>query len=313
MLRCLVGLAGWLLCACAAQTQTAPDENPLFAALIQEGVALTPELTVPLPAPTLADGADPAAEQAALQAAAGRYSLGQFTRNSIPAPFNLQIESVKDAAGERVGLQVDFWFVAYGSLELLQEEGVLRELAGVAENAEAEQEGEETQADGASSRALTEAELASRGLQTADISGYYDGYTFLQFPLLEKVQVQGVARAVQLRNDRSLVVAAAFDPQFLGDAELPGQWRAIERDNLGNASLGAPQPYAAFGGYAKLTPLSEPAGALLIECHLALGEPKAWFNGTNALRSKLATIVQDNVRSFRRALATARERDVQGD
>lgn len=312
MVRPVAGLIGCLLSLTAALAQTAPAENPLYAALVHEGVAIAPDLLVRLPAPTLADGADAAAEQAALLAAAGRYSLAQFTRNSIPAPFNLQIESIKDAAGQRAGLQVDFWFVAYGTLEQLQEEGVLRELAGVADGEETDPDDEEAQADAASSRALTEAELASRSLQTADIPGYYDGYTFLQFPLLEKVQVQGVARAVQLRSESSLVVAAAFDPQFLGDAELPGQWRPIERDDLGNASLGDPQPYAAFGGYAKLTPLREPAGALLIECHLVLGEPQAWFNGTNALRSKLATIVQDNVRSFRRALAGAREQAGQG-
>lgn len=306
MVRIGVGILSCVLALNAAYAQSIPSENPLYVELLQTGVAVTPELTLPLPAPTLADEADSSAEQAALKEAAGRYSLAQFTRNSIPAPFNLQVESVKDAAGERVGLRVDFWFVAYGSLDQLQEEGVLRKLAGVEEGDDSGQDGEEP-AEQSSSRALTEAELTSRGLQTADVAGYYDGYTFLQFPLLEKVQVQGVARAVQLRNDHSLVVAAAFDPQFLGDSELPGQWQAIERDNLGHASFGDPHPYAAFGGYAKLTPMSEPAGALLIECHLLLGEPKAWFNGTNALRSKLATIVQDNVRSFRRALAGARE------
>ena len=48
-----------------------------------------------------------------------------------------------------------------------------------------------------------------------------------------------------------------------------------------------------------MTPLAEPAGAILVECHGVFEEPQGWFQGAPLLRSKLPMLVQEQVRGFR--------------
>jgi hypothetical protein len=93
-----------------------------------------------------------------------------------------------------------------------------------------------------------------------------------------------------------------MDDRFQNDKQHPNIWRhinVVEEEE----KLGSPQPYTGMAGYVLVTKLPEPAGALLVEMHFLLHEPPAWFGGRNLLRSKLPTLIQDNVRSFRRKLS----------
>jgi hypothetical protein len=92
-----------------------------------------------------------------------------------------------------------------------------------------------------------------------------------------------------------------MDDRFQNDKQYPNIWRhinVVEEEE----KLGSPQPYTGMAGYVLVTKLPEPAGALLVEMHFLLHEPPTWFGGRNLLRSKLPTLIQDNVRSFRRKL-----------
>ena len=45
---------------------------------------------------------------------------------------------------------------------------------------------------------------------------------------------------------------------------------------------------------------------VVVESRMVIGEPQAWFQGSNLLRSKIPIITQDGVRTLRRRLAAAR-------
>jgi hypothetical protein len=122
-------------------------------------------------------------------------------------------------------------------------------------------------------------------------------------PILNRVHLRGVGMALRERRDTSIIAALLLDDRLHDDKEFPNTWSPLERDAQGKLSVGSAHPYSGLGGYMKITSLSEPAGALFIECHIAFDEPEAWFNGKNFLRSKLPLVVQDNVRTFRRKLA----------
>ena len=100
--------------------------------------------------------------------------------------------------------------------------------------------------------------------------------------------------------------AGRIDPRFDKDASLTNQWQSLGRDSLGQLKAGPPQPYRAAGWYLKVTRLHEPAGANLVEYHVAFDEPHTWFDGANLLRSKLPLVAQDAIRRFRRKAAEAR-------
>jgi hypothetical protein len=80
----------------------------------------------------------------------------------------------------------------------------------------------------------------------------------------------------------------------------------MKKDDEGKTVLGPPRSYAGSGSYLKITRLDAGVSgrndALFVEGHLIFVEPKEWFAGTNRLRSKLPTLIQDQVRSFRREL-----------
>ncbi len=56
----------------------------------------------------------------------------------------------------------------------------------------------------------------------------------------------------------------------------------------GKRQLGSLHPYAGFASYLKATRLAQPAGAVLIEYHLAFAEPREWFNGAESVAIQAA-------------------------
>lgn len=292
MKRCCGLLAGalWLVGAMGAA-----QANPLLEKLISEGVKLSDGSVVKLPAPWLADGLDAAAQKAAIEKVASRYPYDQFTRDSAVAPLLLEMQSIESQGGVRTGQRVDVAFVAYATLELVNDGDMLARLLGVEQQTDDEKGG---------AVALTAEQLASRGIELAPADGEVrQSLAAVRFEVLDRVEVSGVANTMRTGSSQSLVAAVEFDPRFADDPELPMHWRPIERTAAGETIKGAAQRYSGVGAYVKVTPLVEPRGALLVEAHAVFDEPHGWFGGVNLLRSKLPIVVQDNVRSFRRKLA----------
>jgi hypothetical protein len=291
----------FLVALCLLNVSADAGENSLVGELIGEGVTLTTGDRVQVRGLSLPDGLDRDAQQEILGKVAGRHPLDRFTRKTPVAPFNLEMESVKDGSGERTGQRVDLWFVAHGSLKTITDKELLEDMMDA---------GQDNKKDlPQSSRELTEEELAQRNLTARSGEDLKIGYSFFEAPVLERVIVSGVALGVRTRSDESVTVAARLEPEFADDPELPNRWRPVERDEVGRVVVGEAQPYAGLGIYGKATELvdeaGKPTGMLLIECHAAFHEPEGWFGGANLLRSKLPLAVQDSVRDFRRELLRA--------
>ena len=106
MPRCFV-VATVLLCGMAQGAQADPPPgNPLLQSLLQRGVDLGHGQWVKLPAPTLGDGLDPAAQRALVDRVAGRHGWQRFVRQSVVAPFVLRLGYLTDDAGHRIGHSV---------------------------------------------------------------------------------------------------------------------------------------------------------------------------------------------------------------
>ncbi len=283
---CLIGG----LSRCAAEPPAASPDTSLVAGLDSVSVQCG-TLTVRLPAPTLPPGLPAEQQAAALQQAAGKYSLDRWTRDSIVAPFVFNKETLKDDAGQRVGYRLDLWFVAYGDLATVEERGLFAEMLGA--------DADDKDAGGP----LSEAELSARNIQLPSDSAVARQLVRYSVPVMDRVQVAGVVRTESLRGEGSLLGFAQIDSRFNEDAQFANRWWPLAED--GQAGEAEAQPYSGFAGYAIATTLAEPQGALLIECHAVIHEPYAWFDGRSLLSSKLPLLVQDNVRQFRRSLGKA--------
>jgi hypothetical protein len=275
---------------CRAALATDRQGNAVFEELIQNGIAIG-DKTVKLPEPSLSPDADPK-EQAEVvrQIATKKYEYDQFVRKSPVAPFALEINTVGESEGDRVQ-RVDLWFVAYGTLDEVTDEDLLGQLVGGSRSEKGESEH------------LTQEELDARDLKVESSENRRESYDRIDAPLLEKVRISGISHGMTVRSEKTILAASLLDPRFIDDADYPNRWRPVIRNASGKASVGKPQPYVGFGGYCQTVALAKPAGALFIECHMAINEPHGWFNGTNLLRSKLPVLMQDNVRSLRRKLA----------
>jgi hypothetical protein len=257
------------------------------------------DIAVSLPAPSLNDSMNSSEQEAALTQVAGKYPLDRFLKDSIVAPLNLVRENLKDSQGERIGHQVDLWFVAYGSLDQIRDRDLLTELfQATSSNDESEssagQEAASPTAD--SGQALTSEQLAARGLSSRSENGIEQNYYRFEARVIDKVLVQGVVQGITRSTEQSQLASMQLDERFREDKEFPNRWRHLESD------ADAFAPYGGLAGYAKATRLLAHPGAILVECHAVLHEPAAWFQGPNLLSSKLPLVTQDAVRSFRRKL-----------
>jgi len=269
--------------------------NPVYRALVEQGVDVGGGVLVRLPAPTMADGLSPEAARAAIEAIPDRHApVDLLVRPSVVAPLVFRFREI-EAPGAAVPVHgVDVWCVAHGKWDVLGRKDFLEELRK-AEHPEAE------------ARVFTAEELRSRGVTPPPENDENQRYVYGVFPLLDRVQLAVAARSHASRAEGSSLVAVLVDPRFQGDKQFPNQWRSMTRDADGAWQLGPPKPYSGAAAYLKLTRLSEPAGAIFIEYHLVFTEPEGWFSGANLLRSKLPILIQSEVRNFRRRLAKASE------
>jgi hypothetical protein len=270
----------------------AGHENALFHELTTVGVSLGSDAHAPLPAPLLPDGLDAAGQKQALaELADDTHPVEALLRKSVVAPLKLKISDV--AAGTSgTGRRVDLWFVVYADLDRIADADVLQH------GFEAE-----TKSDSGGSApkvvALSEAELTKRGITPGTDERWFAG----SMNLFDRVELSVTLAGEQTRTPESVLVAMRIDPRFDDDRAFPNRWLPLVRDEAGAQKPGQPHSYHAAGGYLKATRLVEPAGAVLVEYHLAFDEPAGWFSGANLLRSKLPIVCQDGVRKFRRRFA----------
>ena len=292
MIACVVLMLTML--AVAGDQATA---NPLFQELLAEGIALRDDVRAKLPSPTLADGLDEAAQQEALGKIFGdRYSVEEFARNAVVAPYVLKFSDVRN--GEVVARGVDLWFIAYGDLDGLANVEVLEKLNTG--------RGRDT-----TLHTLSIADLEARNLpagnadlakRTKNPSAANERFVHTAASIMDRVELHQTSRCMLSRTADSVLIASLVDRRFDADREFPNAYHRLERSDLGEISKGAAQPYSGAGSYLKSTKLSQPQGAILVEYHMMYSEPRDWFNGANLLQSKLPILLQARVRELRREL-----------
>jgi len=276
-----------------ARTGARDPKNPLFEELINVGLPIPEGPTVKLPPPLLKPGQPlPGDLSEVLEKAAGRVPVELFLRRSVTAPFALKISSVEKGTDERCGQLVSLSFVVYGKLEALGETDYIKQLLTGKDRP------------GNQTTVLSQKELSTRGVQLLNSPKLKEQLGTLSLTLLDKVQIDGVTRTIEVKLPHAIVSATRLDERFNNDKEYPNRWRSVKRlVDEDQDRLGPPHPYSGLGGYVVVTELPEPKGALLLEMQYLLHEPPDWFGGPNLLRSKLPIAIQDNVRSFRRKLA----------
>lgn len=271
--------------------------NSVYAQLLEEGVTVASDSTYSIPAPTMPDGLDAAAQQKIIDQLAGNsYTPDQLLRDSIVSRHVLKLELEDKGAPAR---RLDTWFVAYSDMDAIANKEFLETLldAGSGED-EVGEDGHE----------LTTPELNARNIAIDPANTEHESFANGSYRLIKKVDVQGTLHSFWSRTPDSIVIAGLLDPRFSGDKEYPNVWRAMNRAATGALELGEANSYQGSGFYLKITRMVEPEGALFVEGHLILSEPEAWFDGENLLGSKLPAVVQNRVRETRRQFKRA-ERD----
>jgi len=272
-------------------------ENPIFQQVTSDGIQFSDDITHKLPAPTMPDGLDQAAQQKVLDSVADpSHPLPQLIRKSPVSPFVLKIGKITPAPADSTVRTVDLWFIAHGPLEAIYTKAFLEDFFKMA----ASDATEDLPVEGGT---LDEAQLAQRMLIGPDGPAEGEYWFHGRFGMFDRVALSATRHATANKTDESILLGSILDPRFLKDPEFPNQWRPATRNNLGKLEIGPPHPYTGAGFYTKVTRLVQPEGALFIEHHHIFTEPTGWFDGANLLRSKLPLVVQDRVRKFRRKLA----------
>ncbi|TWT59182.1 hypothetical protein [Allorhodopirellula solitaria] len=303
--------------AAADEPSTTDD---LLRQMTTTGIQLTDDVSFPLPEPTFVsiagELAAPEAARQALDEIAGPQGTTRFTRNSVVAPLSVQIDSIENEAGKRIGHYIDVEFVVHQSIAEIRQSEVLSDFKSDSETQSSAEEAafefaDRENADAfeiTSTRSLTAAERSQFDVR---LDRDQETLGYLQLPLLGKVVLRGVARArrsVWSSDDESapVILTWLLDSRFAHPSPQPdsvaNQWRAIERTEVGKRVLGPPSPYAGMGGYVTITPLPGDPAVSLVQLRFVLHEPVDWFHGRNLLRSKLPLLIQDRVRNIRREL-----------
>ena len=268
--------------------------NPLFEQLRRDGVAVSAETKVPLPAPLMADGLDAAGQQATLEKVVGkRFTVRAFTGKVGTAPHVYKVQKIAASADAPCALAVDVIFVAHGSLDTVAGRDFL--------------EGLHKKSKDRKIHILTARELEKRKLTPESSKDREERYSHAVFLVLDRVELRAALHTMVTHQPDSLLAASRIDPRFAKDTDFPNQWRKITTDEEGQRKFGPAHPYTDAGGYLKITRLHEPKGALFIEYHLVYTEPKGWFRGADPLTTKLPAIIQSEVRTFRRELSNVKK------
>jgi hypothetical protein len=288
-------LACKVLVACFSLVSIATTfaADPIYQSLVSKGLKVAGSKYVSLTAPCLVDGMSAVEQQVAVQALTGEIGMERFMKDSVVSPFIFEIKSAEKLENNADVQRLDFWFVAYGSIDGVLDKKLFDDLSVPVKPS----------SDGLSdeARKLTPEELTKYSLNEGELAdGSRVSFGHLGISLFDKVRLSLVTHAQSFRSSESLVLIGRIQD---GIEELPSTWSPITTDDDDKVRLGTAWPYALGAGYAKVTELKFEPRALFIEMHVLYVEPQEWFNGRNLLRSKLPPVIQEGLRKFRRRLA----------
>lgn len=245
---------------------------------------------VGLPTVSLGSEPDAKAQANAFEAVAGSKGRAEaLLRDSITSPFILKLSDLQAQDGAIIR-RMDLWFVIYADLDELDPEALIPGEHEAVEAGNMRFEGREVEAE----------ELQARGLEPPRPNGLREGYVHTMATLLDRLRVEATSRVMATRTADRLIVALRTDPAFRGEGPASNFWKSLKEDEETS------HDYEGGGGYLIVQPFQAQPGALLVEAHFAFLEPKGWFQGNPILRSKLALIAQDQIRSLRRELKSSR-------
>ena len=267
------------------RSDDAMPTNPLMDQFLNRGLDIPGMEPFKLDAPTVREGMTARELDAALRKAAGKAPVKLFMQPGQFKPITLSVEAVLDADKVRQAHHVKLQFVAFGKLDTVLKKNMLSHLIGGAKG---------------KSERLTVSQLLKRDLAMLDSKVLKDQYDILNMELLEKVSISGITHTVKTYGPKTAYSTTILDDRFANDAEYPNVWQHVTPEGK---LLGKPSPYSGMGGYVVALELPEPKGALYLEMHYILPEPRGWFGGQEVLRSKLPILIRDNVQEFRRKLA----------
>jgi hypothetical protein len=305
-LPCLLGLTVFLICP----PIFAQDAVSLFQLLNEEGIRLTESEVRPLQSPTFSPALSADEQLQKLGELAGSYGWEKFSRDSVVAPIKIDLDYILDEHGDRIGHDVHAAFIAHAPFEQLRDEDLMRQIFGKPIQDSDANESEPQPGDAA--RDVPIEELSRLGIELPDSEN--ERYATMHLPLLNKITVRGTLRIAKREGDNWLQLYWYLDPRFAASEKYANTWTKILRNDVGMPIESEPHPYAGCGGYvcvAKIAPSSAEAlkpdasrtDPLLVESRMIMLEPSDWFAGSNALRSKLPLMLQENARDFRRHFA----------
>ncbi|MCA9180196.1 MAG: hypothetical protein KDA51_02055 [Planctomycetales bacterium] len=299
-------LLGNCLVVALATSSLHAQQLDLFSELTQRGLEFTDQQRVTISPATLRPGMTDSERTEALAKLIGKQKWDRFARDSVRAPVVVDIDTIDDPSGERLGMRVHSAFVVYTTLEMLRDRDLMEETFGPAPI-------DSTRRDTESDRALEndEVRVVMRELPTVELArlGFTRqvqgdaSFAYVELPLLNKVLVRGVIRIEKREREGAVELAWRLDPSFNSDEELASRWTRLERDAVGKLVEGDSFPYTGCGGWMGVYEINPEKKQLLVESQLLLREPKDWFAGSNFLRSKLPPALQENAQTFRRKLA----------
>ncbi|MEZ6136619.1 MAG: hypothetical protein R3C53_17115 [Pirellulaceae bacterium] len=287
----------------------ATPPSSLYGQLIERGIQLPSDLLVtvdPAIAPDdfLAMGSEERRQQ--LETVAGKNGWDRFSRDSAVAPVRIELEFIKNSAGERVGHRIYSVFVAYAPLETLRDEQLMREIFGQASvDSGDERPDSSLTADNPdatttpASRNVPLAELKRLGISPPSEQ---ERFAAIELPLLNRVTMRGTIQVQRNEGPGWVRLVWQIDPRFADSTDFGNTWTKFERNEVGMPIETEPKPYAGCGGYLQIIQIDAELQQLLVESRMVMYEPVDWFSGSNFLRSKLPTVLQENARSFRRGL-----------
>ena len=273
-----------LAAGCATNVGFSNDRT-LLDQLTVSGVRLTDHETARLPPPGIESSMDATSKQKVLSKIAGGIGWKRFSRDSVVAPIEIDLEYVRDDGGQRIGHRVYVAFVAHIEIDRLRDRDRMSELLGWTD--------QETGADRYHGEEVSEQQLRAWNIEDDD-----QKYALLQIPLLDRVLVHAVIASQHRDSENDVNVSWMVDPKFgAANASRPcNRWSRLDTDES------ASHPYQGAAGYIHVTKLDEPANTCLIEASMVIHEPPEWFSGSNLLRSKLPLMIQEIVRKFRRRI-----------
>ncbi len=215
--------------------------------LIEKGINMPEGTVVKLRPPLLRDGMTAAEKKAAVIAILPpKCTFEEFTSPNSDAPVTLKIESIKGKQ-QYMLRKINFYFVARGKWDVLTS----KEFGDKILAKKRRRKRRRKRAAPLAAGFLTDKEMAARKLKIVTQKTWGDRYFYSTFTLFDMVEVRAMRYAVLSRTADGVAVAGRIDPRFADDPKYPNQWRAIDKDALGNPVLGPKQPYSGTGFYVK--------------------------------------------------------------